>query len=481
MPNNNDNNNIFDLPKENNNLPETNNPNNFQDEIPEQLDEQPQNIIEIPQSYYDKIAQEKIERENAEAKLQEEQKEQREASVAMQKILGMSLLNSIAIFGLLYATLNVDIKLFLGIPIIIILLSIFCAIKDKEASTYPQTILVGGIFCAVIAFLISMIKEDQADLYMYYSLATAIIGFIGMITSNMITKLITDYKNLKALPKLGYILFFIAIIAIPLYFEKNYHEEFYRILLHTQVEVKAETEEEFITKTIKNRYNINFTCDAKSIKNYVNEKSIRQKVRNNCSDDKGRKFSITSMAYNEGLNQYVVKDNYLDVLFLDDIKAKMIEKIKIATNAKDVSVSLYPKENCFFYGDCADCDEYYDRYAIENDIKEQYKKSSSLNFEKYISSNPNTFLNDHEFKYIINVKGSYGTEDFANVIDNTLNTLNDLGYKNSYGFIINIYRSIGAGSDTYNHLSYKVKGDATTSGKYENYVEEKTDLSKKNN
>jgi len=50
-----------------------------------------------------------------------------------------------------------------------------------------------------------------------------------------------DYKNIKALQGLGYILFFAVLIGAPLYLSNKYHEEFYKFLFKEQVEVTQTT------------------------------------------------------------------------------------------------------------------------------------------------------------------------------------------------------------------------------------------------
>lgn len=484
MPNNDNNENkFFELPQENNqNLGNQIDNTGMNQSVSPMQNSQPEqnNIIEIPQSYYDKVAKEQQEKAEAEAKMQQERMEAQEANSEIQGILLMSIVNAIAIFGVIYATLNISIPIFFALPAIVVVFSIFNAVKYKEKSTYPQTVMVGGIICAVIAFILSMINEDEADLYMYYSLATAIIGFLGMFVSSVITKLIGDFKNIKALQTIGYFLFFAALIGVPYYFEQNYHEEFYRIIFHTQVEVKAETEDEFVAKTIKARYNIEYTCDPKYTKIYINEKLRKQIVRGACVDEKGRSFTITSIAYNEGSNQYVVKDTYLDTIIINDIKEKLAKKIQIATSATNVTISLYPEENCFFYGDCADCDEYYERYQEENNIENQYKISTTANYEKYLTETPEAFLNDNKFKYIIGVHGNYGGSTYTDIADSVINVLNENGYKNNYGFIINVYNKIGgSGDEGFSNLSLKVTGDAEPSKLFGSY--EIVDTSTKKN
>lgn len=464
MPNNENNNNFFDLPKENNGT--LNQPS-----IPVTPPQEPpvnQNIIEIPQSYYDKVEQEQKQKELDEAKRIEEQQVQREASKEMQGIFLFALINAFIIFGFIYTTVHYSMWTFLGIPILIIVLSIYFAIKDKKNSNYPSSVMVGGIICAIVSFIISMINEEQADLYMYYTIATAAIGFLGFFTSSIVTKIITNFKEIKALESIGYILYFVALIGVPYYCANKYHEEFYRIVFRNQVEVQAETEEDFVKRTMKARYGIEYTCKNK--KHYINEQSRKEIVREECKDQNGIVFDITSVAYNEGSVQYVVKDTYLDVIAINPIKEKLTNKIKSATQASSVTVSLYPEENCFFFADCAECDEYYENYQRENDINRQYQVSQSINFEKYLKDS-SKLLEDTNFKYVINVKGPFSPGTYQQVVDNVIKALNDSGYENKYGFVINVYRTISGGGDAYNTLAYKVKGEKESSKLFGPYQE----------
>ncbi len=488
MPNNENN---FELPKENNESPNnstTQNNVNFQNQsgTPPMMEPQNNNqsgpslnnpnnsnqpIIEIPQSYYDKIAQENQQKALEEEKNNKAMMEQQAASKETMGLLGYAVLNAILIFGLMYATVNVNIWLFFGIPFGIVAMSLFTGFKNKEKSTYPASVMIGGIVCAVISFILSMINEETADLYMYYSIATAVLGFLGYAVSSIITKYTYDAKNIKALQTICYFLFFVALIGVPYYIATKHREEFFKYFTRHQVVVKAETEAEFVAKTMKARYNIYYTCGKTN--HFIDEQGRKEVVRSECYDSQHREFTITSRVYNEGESQYVVKDTYLDAVVLDPIKKTISDQLKASTSASNIKVSLYPEENCYFYGDCVDCDEYHhERFKLENDINVQYKTSTTINFEKYLTADSKKFLNDNKFKYFINIYGSLNPNAYPDLINNVLDTLNSYGYKNNYGFIINLYNVIGgSGDDGFEVLVYKAIGQTNNTKEFTDFKE----------
>ncbi len=461
----------------NNEVPKMNDNNANNNPISPQNNNQPENkpIIEIPQAYYDKLAQEELEkRENAEKEARE--KEERAASASeVNQMMTYVILNAIIIFASMYMTVNKTIYALAAIPIFIVIFSISNASKYKDKSSYPASIMVGGILVAAVTFVISMIKEDQMDLWTYYAIISAVIGFLGLIASTIITKVISDYKSIKAIQGIGYILYFVALVAVPMYLEKNYHEEFYKLLFNTQAEVKAETETEFVLKTLKQRYSTEFTCGTYANSAAENEKKLtvgkynskidqynHRVTERHCLDKNLNDITVISTAYNEGSVEYIVSDNYIDVLFLYETKTALSRDILNSVGAKEVDISLYPEENCYFYGDCADCDEYYDRYELENSLSNQYKVSTKLNFENELLKKPLEFINSKNFKYIISISAQFGDNtDYSIMIDRVLERLNALGYKNTFGYIISIYNINTNGLET-KALVYKVKGNSNS-------------------
>lgn len=421
-------------------------------------------IIEIPQEYYDKLAEEQQAKRQAEIQKEAVRQESAELSNSINKLLFFSVLNAIIIFASLYLTVNKTMYAFLAIPILIIIFSIISSLKNKKESQYSSSVMVGGITVAIITFIISVTKEQEMDLWNYYAMAGAAIGFIGLILSSIINKIIVSPKEITGLQGLGYIIFFIALIGGPIYLSLNYREEFYRLVFHTQVEVVAETESDFIIKTLKARYNTDFTCDEKSIRNEFDDTTKRKQTHRTCQDKNNNQIIVLSIAYNEGSKQYIVRDNYLDVLFLNSHKTLISDSITSTTGASHTDIYLYPKENCLFYGDCKDCDSYWEEHSQIYNVDNQYKSSTKHNFSNFLNEDAKTFINSNEFTFIIEIKGSFNlyNTDYSSIINNTLSKLNQLGYQNNYGYVISLYNedSSLSGFET-SSLIYKVKGEAS--------------------
>lgn len=449
-----------DLPKRNDNQNNQPNQPNQPSSSPQEVsaNEEHKNIIEIPQSYYDKLAQEEQVRQ-AEARMKAiKQQEANEAKASFDKFLSIALLNALLIFASTYAFLNINELFIFAIPAFIVILSLVFAFKQRKESNYPVTLLIGGIIVAVITFIVSMIQEEQMDLWTHYSIVAVVVGFIGAFTSSIITKIITSHKEIKALQFTGYILYFIILIGLPFFLENKFHEEFHRYVFLDQVAVEAETEEEFITKTLNVRYGETFTCSDK-IKYQVDE-SNRSQTSRTCTSSQGTQITVISKVYNELDNQYVVIDDYLDKLYLSQSKEQLTSRLATSVSAEKVELFLYPETNCTFYGDCADCEEYYERYNVETSIDNQYEQSVKINFSKNLNKDSKSFINEHNFKYIINIISTYDetSADYQSIIDNTLEQLNNLGYKNTFGYVINIYNVSSSSFGNTNKLVYKVKG-----------------------
>ncbi len=461
MPENNfnDKNDFIDLPKtsKDTELP------NLANEMPkitegsEENKEENKPIIEIPQEFYDQLAKEEQEKKLKEAEQQELMKESKEASDALSKMFGLVILNAIAIFALFLLTIHVKEFFILGIPIYIVALSIYGAITEKKDSTAPASIMVGGISVSVITFIMSMVQENNADIWMYYSAGSAIAGFVGLILSSIITKLVADLKNVKALETIGYIIVVGAFIGVPIFLYNKYPEDFYKIVFQKQTTVTAQTPDEFVVKTLKNRYNIEFTCDESTIKHFINEKRQKGTTRM-CKDKLGNEeFEVIAIAYNEGEEQHIVLDQYLNKIYIEKVKQELAVTLTKATGATAIELFFYPEQKCAFVGDCADCDEYYARYEEENSIESLYKNSVNLNFSKEIKyTNPKDFINNNKFKVLLALKGTYPVStDFNTIITLAMNALNSSGLKNTYGFEIAI-RDFK--DDLYDKEVYKAKG-----------------------
>ena len=482
MPNN-DYNNLFnntnpnnDLPKEQNDfldmpMPAQNTPTmpNVTPKVEEIKEERP--MIEIPQKYYDNLAKEQAEKEAAEHAYQQKHQESVAASNEFSIIVFLSTICAMLTFGALYAAINIKELIIFAIPAYIVLGSIIAAIKTKKENSFPVTILVGGMIVAVITFVLSMLQEDKMDMWTYYAIAGAVVGFLGLITANIITNIIVKRKEIKALQTVGYLLYFALLVAVPYYLYTNYRTEFYKFVFQKQTVVQAETEEEFTLKTLKTRYGIEFTCELtkQPYKYTVDKRKVVERV---CKDSNSNQFIVNSITYNEGKNQHVVIDNYFEVALLQRIKNEIIADLNQVSKAIEYKVYLYPENDCTFTGDCVDCDEYFEKYKDLNDINKQFKTSTELNLSKEIYSNPKDFLNKHKYKIVIEVVDKYGVgnDNYSLVVDTLINQLNQKGYKNTYGYIITLNQEYEEVAEGFAKKVYQVKGDTNAELKFKDPV-----------
>ena len=454
MPNNENNN----FENNNQNLEPMNNQN------PTPVEEKP--IIEIPQEYYDKLEKERQEKEAQEQQTLAKRAEEIPSNV--QGLGGKITLNAIAIPAFIFASQKVNGLLLAGIPIFFILLSAIYAFKEKKESSYPVSALIGGMLVAVLTFVISVIKEDMADLMTTYAIVSAAAGFLGLMIGGIITNLIANREEVKAVGTLGALLFFAALVAIPYFAYQKFPEQISKFLFQKQITIKAETEEEFIEKTLKNRYGANVTCDHKSKSNSINQKS--QRVTNRTCTIDNFEFNVQSIAYNEGDNQYIISDEYVDKKYLTATKEKVAKDIQAILSANKVEVFFYPKKDCMFVGDCAECDEYYERYAEENEKEYQFKTSSNINFEKYAKTAPTDFINNYEFKYIIQINGNYDSiMDYSSTIDQVLEVLRNNNLKNTFGFNISLFNYNK--QDDISTAVYRIKGNTNSNKEFKDYEE----------
>lgn len=471
MPNNENENFNNELPKFNNenlDLPRTNEVLTTND-VPVAPVEEPKQIIEIPQAYYDQLAREEMAAREADSAAIKKQEEKLAITNENKGTLMFSIICAIITYLSLYFTINKSELFIFIIPAYIVLGTIISAIKKKKESIFPNTILVGGMIVAVLTFAMSMAQEENMDMWTYYTVAGAVVAFIGLIVSNMITKLIVDHKNVKALETIGYFGFFAIVVAVPIYLYSNYRTEFYRFVFQKQTVVEAETEEEFVMKTLKARYNLEFKCDSSKEKHSLT-KDNRKVVTRLCSDEFSNTFQVNSIAYNEGSTEYVVIDTYMDTMFINNIKDSIQTELKKVTTADEVNVALYPEKNCTFIGDCIDCEEYFEIYQKENDIEKQFKVSTELNLKQYLTMNQKDFINTQKFKVIVEVKDQYDTltVNYDEIINNILNSLNQQGYKNTYGYEITLFHKFDTSSDSLLKTVFKVKGKTNTDKQFKN-------------
>ena len=384
-----------------------------------------------------------------------------------------AIINALAIFGIIYGYLNINKLIIFALQAFIVVLTIIFAIKQKSKSACPQGILVGGILAAIASFGLSILYMEQSDLYMYYTIVPVATGVLGIILSSIITTLITDIKNVKALKAIGYLIIIGAYVGVPFYLYKTYPEELFKYVFFEQIEVVAETEDEFILKTLKNRYGENFTCDVTKIKHAIDQKKQRMTIRP-CTSANGTEITVQSFEYEPSLVQYTIIEDYLDKRYFNQLKEELETKVVQSTMASSVQISLYSSENCNLVADCVDCEEYLKNKNELNDRKNQYEASTKLNFQKDLTINAVDFANNGKYKYVITINGNYAgyqSAAFDDVINKTLTTLNSYGVKNTYGYEITIKsgQSLG-GNETYNTEVYKVKGEASEDKTFKNPV-----------
>lgn len=481
---NNENNfNNNDLPKINDNENNQSNQNNQIPTPPLQNEVRPQ--IEIPQAYYDQ--KKALEEAKAEEEKQNQirMEEQKQNSIQSGNLIITLLVFGVLTFGCIYFMLNkteLAPVIMLGI---IVIASIISGVKNKKKSNIPDGILAGGIICAAVTFVISMVKKDQSDLWTYYALASGIIAIVGYIISKLITTIIVNGKNIKAVQTIGIFLVFAAIIVTPIYFKEKYPEEFARIVLRKTREIVAESEEDFVTKTLKNRYGKEFTCgNKKTAMDYVLHKMVSRYM---CVDEKlsntelqarlknasydtetntASYITVTSIPYNENELQFIIEDNYLDNLYLDKVKKSISDALAKKIPNSTFKISLYPNGNCLFVGDCVDCDEYFAVADEEEKLDVRFSTSTKLDYAKELKLTPIDFINNHEYKVIVNIIGYYSTyapENHEPTTASAIAALNELGLKNNYGFEI-----ILKNSTEYNKEAYKVVGERSDDKTFKN-------------
>ncbi len=461
MPENNNNNfEELNLPKKNETTPENLEQQNEQDMLKIKVEENKQ-IIEIPQSYYDQ--KQAVIDAKAEAEKQEQMNKEisRKNAKEASKIIKLALINALIYVVLIITMRKINPLIIYLIPIYMIVSSIILAIKDKKETNQPISTLLGCFAASGIAFLISTKNEE----ILYYTFAFAICGIIGMITSNIMTFLITDKENVKALSKIGVFIYIITLFAIPFTLDYKFHEAYHKYVFGIQAEVKAETEQEFIEKTLKSRYNLTFTCDekGKSIRNVVQKTPTDTRT---CKSSDGTEIKVTSIAYKESEIQYIVQDNYIAVTKLNDYTTKLQTRIDSQTGGK-TDIAFYPSEGCSFFGVCHDCDEYTENYKELNDINNQYKYSTELNLEKEINMDTTDFINSKKFKIIVELSGQFSSLQSSNYEELTTKVISELessNLKNNYGFEIII-----KDSTSYNKEVYKVVGKSSTDGSFKDY------------
>ncbi len=415
------------------------------------------NKVEIPQEYYDKLQKEK------EARL--EQLEKRQVEIEMNKQSGATLLliilNIIVFFALVYGMNNINRWLVIGIPIYIILGTIISCMNKKEESKFSITILVSCMIGALVGFLV-VIGANKGGFDVYYAFAVGVVGFLGYILSLAITKLMTDSKA-AALQKIFYIIIIGGILGVPYYFYTNYKTDFMGIIFSGSGEkevLEAKTEEDFIERTLKNRYGYKFICNGQK-KKYIDDITHRRVTTIDCSNEENNvTISVMSLLYDEDNNKYIVKDNYLDNTYIIPLESELIESIKNALSTKTVTIGFYPKNKCYFIGDCVNDDNYQNEMNLDN----LYKYSVDLRLEDYLGLDKKGFFNKYGFEYNIILKDNYSMEaDFISMVNSVINIMSEAGLENNGGFTITI-------KDSYAYKEvFKVIGKASADKSFNNY------------
>ena len=178
-----------------NDLPKKNDDNNTSTNNLNQPIEEHKDLIEIPQAYYDKLAKEEQEKQNkAQAEMLKKQ-EVLEAKKSFNSFASIVLINAILIFASTYAFLNINELLILLIPSFIVFLTFYFAFKHKKDSTYPISLLIGGIIVAVVTFIISMIKVEELDLWTHYTIVAVVIGYILGVIPFIIPKIFNEREE----------------------------------------------------------------------------------------------------------------------------------------------------------------------------------------------------------------------------------------------------------------------------------------------
>lgn len=479
-------------------MPENNN-DNFQDlNLPKKTEVNPEELektieteevsikvegannekIVIPQEYYEKLDEEKAEKEAKEKEIQEAKEITAVNMEESKKMFSLAIVNLVIYTILIYSMIKVSEYIIYVIPAYMIVMSAINAVKDKTNSNQTISSLIGGIIGATFAYFGSLIIEAKEDTLIYYTFALAVCGILGMITSGVITYAIAEKEKVKALGTIGIIIYIGLLFGTPFGLSKYYSQPYYKYVFGKQAEIKAVTEKDFIEKQLKARYGLDFTCDdGKRINNITQKTPTSQRnctlvnktksaANNRDTTESKDAITVISIAYNETEVLYIVEDNYMDKVILDDFTSSLTERLNSVTSA-NTDIAFYPKTGCLFVGDCHDCDEYTKAYKRENDKEYMYQFSKELNFEKYLNMKGIDFINEYEFKYIIEVSGKFGglqTSNYEGIVEKIIEELEQTGMKNNYGFEIIIKNS-----EAYNKPVYKVIGEPTNDKSFTDY------------
>ena len=385
--------------------------------------------IEIPQEYYDKLTKEKEERLQELAKKEEEH----QMSVQSGGTIGLIILSFIFLFGLLYGMVHFNKLLILGIPLYVVLGTIVSSASKKENSKFPVSILVSCMIGALVSFILAMKDKNTADKYIYYAYGLFIIAFLGYVLALSLVKLLFD-KNVKALGKIASLIIIVLILGGPYYLYTNYKADFITYVFREKTVVGAVTEQEYIERVLKNRYDYKFICDGTK-KNYIDDLTHRRLSVIQCRGDNDVKLEVMSLYYDEDNKQYIVRDSYLDTTYINPLRKELESSIKGAILSSSVKIGLYPDSKCYFIGDCKNNSN----YEKETDLDTLHKYSDELRLQEYIGIDSVEFFNRYGFEYEVVVRGNYSSEtNFENMVESITTILEQKGIKNKKGFTITI-------------------------------------------
>ena len=439
-------------------------------ELPKRVEEQnptPENkpIIEIPQEYYDKLEKEKQAREAEAAKQEVQAAEDQAVTEKTNRIVLGAFLSSIVFIILLYLMINKNHLIIIGLPLYVILFAAIKASSEKTESTAPMSVLIGGIIAAGLSFLGSIIIKSQKEFFDYAVIASVVVGLLGTVIASITTNLIAKKEETKALGTIGYLLVFVVLFGGSFFAYKKFPEQVLKYIFNQKNTIVAVSEEEFVFKTLKNRYGIEFTCDEE-FHNFIDENNNRVR-KTNCHDSSNVEFEVTSYEYSVKDVEYIVEDTYIEAKFLSEVKKDMAEELKLLTNANNVSVMIYPKEYCAFVGNCvAETSQYLNNIEEETKTVNRYNFSKNLDMKKYMNLSPQEFVNEYGMGYAITLYGNYSALIASNYQDTTtsiLNNLNTSGYKNKNGFMITLKQD-----DELKQIAYRATGTASSDELFKN-------------
>lgn len=396
--------------------------------------------------------------------------------------------NGLMIFASFYGASKFNSFILLFLPIYLIIFGIVDSLKDKKESVFPTTVFFGGMICAILLFCLSMTSDD-IGFYNHYSIVCGAAGFIGFLLTNIIKRIISNRSEIKALETILIIAFFAILIGGPYYVYLKRPSLINKYILYKDNVIEAKTEREFVIQTLNNRYDSKFSCDVdlKEQSNSLSEKfnELNKKTgiggqitevqygkdKNNrifnkrvCADKDDNLFVVTSTEYNKGDVEFIVEDKYIDLIKFDVIRQELISEISkiIQDNELSINIYFYPEENCLLLGNCPNIDLYMDEYSRTITYDNRYENSVKADYSKLFKMEPKEIVNSEKILYYFDIQGQFGSANILNpeYINKILNLLNERGYKNNYGYEIDLR------SNYDNKVVYSVTGTTNDSKEF---------------